>query len=146
MDQRCPTCQVALVPREVRGSHVWMCAQCEGMAITVAVVRAALEPATFKSFWIHVAQDKGSPGRACPSCEQSMCVVPADGADGVVQLDVCRRCQLIWFDPTELEALPAKPKGRELHPEAKRLLAMEKVKSMQQRANAEDAMDRARHG
>jgi Zn-finger nucleic acid-binding protein len=38
----------------------------------------------------------------CPSCARAMNVVPTDG----VIIDMCRPCQLMWFDPGELDALP----------------------------------------
>jgi Zn-finger nucleic acid-binding protein len=114
------------------------------MAITVAVVRAALEPDTFKSFWVHVARDQGRPGRGCPSCEQPMREVPAEATEGRILLDACPRCQLIWFDPAELEALPAKPLKREIPDEARRMIAMEQVRLMGEDAKLQAAAERAR--
>jgi Zn-finger nucleic acid-binding protein len=38
----------------------------------------------------------------CPGCARAMNVVPTDG----VVIDMCRPCQLVWFDPGELDALP----------------------------------------
>jgi membrane associated rhomboid family serine protease/Zn-finger nucleic acid-binding protein len=60
-----------------------------------------------------IAWDKDEPdGHVCPSCRLAMCRVTLPGAELDLQLDVCRRCHLIWFDAEEMERLiPHDPKA-----------------------------------
>lgn len=42
-----------------------------------------------------------------------------------IALDICKKCQIIWFDGGELEAMPkAAPPEEELSPEARRQMAL----------------------
>jgi len=45
-----------------------------------------------------------SAGRRCPGCSAATDLVPTAGPE----FDVCRRCQLMWFDAGELDALPVR--------------------------------------
>jgi Zn-finger nucleic acid-binding protein len=38
----------------------------------------------------------------CPDCALAMNVVPTEGPE----IDLCRGCQLLWFDAGELEEMP----------------------------------------
>jgi membrane associated rhomboid family serine protease len=53
-------------------------------------------------------------------------------------LDVCTRCQIVWFDPKEFEACPAMPVAAPeepvLDPAAREALAVEQVKRMAEQA------------
>ena len=47
--------------------------------------------------------------RLCPVCTGPMVDVPSLPGYASPTLDVCRRCHLFWFDPTEFEQVPAVP-------------------------------------
>jgi len=52
---------------------------------------------------------------------------------GSLTLDLCSRCQFLWFDATEFEAVPAKPlppSETPLPQKAREILALEKVRKM----------------
>jgi Zn-finger nucleic acid-binding protein len=47
-----------------------------------------------------------------------------------VNVDVCRHCQFVWFDPHEVESLQPKPPPKRIRPapeKAREILALEKV-------------------
>jgi membrane associated rhomboid family serine protease/Zn-finger nucleic acid-binding protein len=51
-------------------------------------------------------------GRPCPGCPERMIEVPTISAPEMpapLKLDVCPRCELVWFDPREHEAWLAAP-------------------------------------
>lgn len=80
--------------------------------------------------------------RPCFHCARIMVEVadvPTEG-DHDLSLDVCDRCQLIWFDPGELDLLPKQPpsgKAPELSPRARELLAVYEIERIQRDAERE---------
>lgn len=86
--------------------------------------------------WV-AAHGSASHGRPCPLCGKPMREVTIPQAQ-LPPLDACMACQLVWFDPKEYEAFPARPAppppaAREtLDPqqEARQALAIEQVKAM----------------
>jgi membrane associated rhomboid family serine protease len=67
-------------------------------------LRRAFEKPFVNALWVSV-QDKPDDGKRCPVCEKSMAVTPT----GSPALDVCKRCQFVWFDPKEFEVAPTRP-------------------------------------
>ena len=59
-----------------------------------------------------------------------------------LRLDVCKRCDFVWFDPNELEAAPPapvkpqKPDEYELPQKAREAIALYKVQQMADQARA----------
>ncbi len=63
--------------------------------------------------------------------------MPLDGRE--ISLDLCKKCEFVWFDGGELEALPkAEDPHEDLSPEMRQQLAIWKV---QQETEIQDAMD-----
>lgn len=79
---------------------------CGGFALSVPTVRKGLAAESFKKIWQKISAGESKPGRPCPGCRKPLSVVEADGRDGAVMIDVCRSCQLIWFDDQEFSDLP----------------------------------------
>ncbi|MFN0058756.1 MAG: hypothetical protein ACKVX7_09905 [Planctomycetota bacterium] len=77
----------------------------------MSVVRRLVARAAADSLWSAArgASAETSSSRSCPDCHDSLCCA-ARGFDGedAPQLDVCLRCQLVWFDRDELCELPAR--------------------------------------
>ena len=95
MEMKCPECRTLLEQQVMGGKRLWRCRTCSGIAISVPVVRAELEPEVFQAFWLPVAQGTGRPGRACASCGNAMAEVDAPSTRGTsVAIDVCRICQI----------------------------------------------------
>jgi Zn-finger nucleic acid-binding protein len=78
----------------------------------VPTVRKGLAAGTFRKIWQKISSGETTPGRPCPGCRKPLRVVEADGQEGAVIIDVCRSCQLLWFDDREYSGLPkAVPAG-----------------------------------
>jgi len=106
MEFLCPACNAPLQAQKPDGLRLWKCASCGGIALSVPTVRKGLAAGTFKNIWQKISSGETEPGRPCPGCRKPLSVVEADGGDGPVMIDVCRSCQLLWFDDKEFSGLP----------------------------------------
>lgn len=70
----------------------------------------------------------------CPVCRMPMKVVYIDINGEKIELDVCCRCQTVWFSEEEFAALPLKsiPLKDELPQKAKEILALHNIKNVQE--------------
>jgi Zn-finger nucleic acid-binding protein len=106
MEFLCPACNIKLESQKLAGLRLWKCASCGGFAISVPLVRKGLTAESFKKIWQRIASGETGQGRPCPACRKPLSMVAADAQGGAVMIDVCRSCQLIWFDDREFSALP----------------------------------------
>lgn len=120
----CPTCRAALQLTNHDAFDSWVCPNGHGLAATLSELYERAQEDEIHRLWAiaRSAQAAGSPtdGRACPMCQRAMVSItvgtdadevddglPGDGPDtGEVPVDVCVADQVIWFDVSELEALP----------------------------------------
>jgi Zn-finger nucleic acid-binding protein len=84
----------------------WECPNCAGHALTLSILRQSVPEPIVKEFWRRIKYREYPSKRLCPACKAVMSEVPILPADQSLYLDVCKTCNLIWFDPYELEALP----------------------------------------
>jgi Zn-finger nucleic acid-binding protein len=98
----CPDCAAPLTQVRTAGAALWRCADCAGLAATLAVVRKLASPQLIAATW-SAARALGDDGRACPSCRHAMREV--DAPPSGPRVDICLRCELAWFDVGELEVL-----------------------------------------
>ena len=106
MDFSCPTCNVLLQAQKLEGIRLWKCESCRGFAISLPIVRKGLNAETFKKIWQKLSLGESETGRPCPGCNNPLSLVQADGQSGVIMIDVCRTCQILWFDDKEFTELP----------------------------------------
>ena len=100
----CPRCRVDLISRRVPGGLAWVCGRCKGACFNLALLRRQGEQAVVSALWNLANETPIVPARSCPSCTTPMCTCSTSG----LELDVCRACQLVWFDTSETEAFGAK--------------------------------------
>lgn len=143
----CPNCQGEIDrERHEDGLH-WVCNTCGGRTVNLSVLRKSRTAEFVSSLWAKVRNGDGLFGRACPACEQPMLTVRLSSREGGEELDACKLCQFIWFDPEEFErtpkAVPVKPKipERELPQKAKEALAMYEVKRLAEESGPEPSAD-----
>jgi len=106
MEFLCPACNTPLQAQKLDGLRLWKCTSCHGIALSVPTVRKGVEAGTFRKIWQKISSGETEPGRPCPGCRKPLSVVAAGGQDGALMIDVCRSCQLLWFDDTEFSGLP----------------------------------------
>lgn len=150
----CPRCApAALDPAPDGPLRAWACGQCGGHALTVSALRQSTSKARFAALW-GATLTQARPGPTpCPSCRVEMRTVAAPAATGPVRIDLCRPCQLFWFDLGERDAVAgsdaraarvAAPGDRHaaLSLDARRLLAQEQLRLDRERRRLEGAGDR----
>jgi Zn-finger nucleic acid-binding protein len=82
---------------------LWRCDTCAGLAVNVAVLRKCLDTKIVREFWLRATNESQLSERKCPSCMQTLKEFTVGEYNRQVQLDLCKMCQLIWFDRNELE-------------------------------------------
>ena len=160
----CPKCQGPLARAGTPFGVVYHCARCKGRMVGLSTLRRDHVSQRFLNALWQTARYQRSPhGRICPHCSQAMDLVRMSADHRNLELDICRHCQAIWFDPTEYRRMPreaaaaAAPSGpghrdragsapteRPLSPKAKEAMAMlelERVKVRQRRTGGGSATD-----
>ena len=128
MDFTCPTCHISLEAQKLEDIRLWKCSSCHGFAISLPIVRKSMQSKTFKKMWQQLFSGEFKQGRPCPGCKKSLCVVEADGKDSVLEIDVCRTCQILWFDEKEYADLPkVAPKVEQLSGSESRVLTPQEL-------------------
>jgi len=129
---RCPHCQKKLTRRTYRKKILFRCPECAGDLLTLSALRGLSGSRPFANTVWRNAQNAPEGPVPCPECGRAMRqVVLSAEKTPVIELDVCTRCQMVWFDPRELEASvpPEETVSRqELPARARELLALHAVK------------------
>ena len=81
---------------------MWGCPACGGCAATLGVLRKAITADALRRVWGQIIGHARTSLLRCPDCARAMNVVPTEGPE----IDLCRCCQLLWFDAGELEEMP----------------------------------------
>ncbi|HEX2240970.1 MAG TPA: rhomboid family intramembrane serine protease [Actinomycetota bacterium] len=108
MTPLCPECRTSLTEARTSRGIFWHCANCDGRAIGISLLRRLVERPYVASLWGQVAEHGLPGGRPCPFCGNAMTTSPS--SDNLKdQIDVCMQCQVAWFDAREFERAPALP-------------------------------------
>lgn len=82
------------------------CPRCHGRAIGVSFLRRLGSARSVSDLWSQAKSSEQRAGLSCPLCRRPM-FETALGDGGVpFRLDICTRCQFVWFDPNEFERFP----------------------------------------
>ncbi len=122
----CPDCRVPLTPLNEGGKIFYVCGTCGGQAVTLPGLKRVSGAEAAGDMWRNSRPAPAGKARACPECARVMAGVFAAGGDDL-QLEVCRRCFLFWFDRGELEQLPHVAAAAALPAEARKALAMARL-------------------
>jgi membrane associated rhomboid family serine protease len=71
----------------------------------IAVLRRTTDRSWVNELWSQVAESPVASGAPCPSCGRST----VSASSGDLTLDVCKKCQMVWFDRGEAERAPVLP-------------------------------------
>jgi len=105
----CPTCNKKLTPGVTPSGTVFLCGACGGRAATYRVLRRTATP-EFLGRLDRKSRYAGSGrGRPCPCCGKPMTEVDFGGGGTRALLDLCGRCELVWFDPNEYSLASGQP-------------------------------------
>lgn len=121
---------------------IWACQDCGGRAISLALLRREVQAGPVNQIWRAARDEQCSTGRLCPACAKPMLIVQTTPDRIRFGVDVCKRCQFLWFDKGEFDAMPAAPPHPQtwensLPQKARELLAEEEVRRIGERAREE---------
>ncbi|UCC99456.1 MAG: zf-TFIIB domain-containing protein [Phycisphaerales bacterium] len=119
----CPACKTPLSPRRVAAGPLWRCEGCWGIAVNLAVLRRYLPSDIVKKLWRTAVTESMPAEKPCPSCGQALREFATSGEGRRVCLDLCKTCQLMWFDKHELALFPRATKAAPGETESKLALA-----------------------
>ena len=102
----CPRCKSKLGHVQGVGSNYWECPTCKGHAMSLPLLRRRADPAALATLWQATQRTGRVLDVECPSCFQRMKEVQFAPKGEVVPIDVCQRCQFLWFDSGELARVP----------------------------------------
>ncbi len=116
--------------------------------MSLAALRKERDTATLAHLWGLARTTTAAPGKRCASCARPTAQVSLELPDGPLVLDVCKMCQMVWFDRDELERIPKQPQRavepqKELPPEAKVAYAQAMVSMMQEQLREENQREQA---
>ncbi len=136
---KCPICNGNELTKEFYEKKVnFRCASCGGRLMTIAGMRNLCGDRKFVDMlWQTARYGYSEPGHVCPACKEVMRKVTLPLCGAGIELDICCACQLIWFDPSELERIPPPnpEKKKELPQPVKELLAMKRIEMEEERLN-----------
>lgn len=104
---KCTVCGGDLVETRYGGKIAYECDSCHGHTVTYPAFRSICGSKEFaNALWAQAKFSCSTVGIQCPGCGQWMRKVNVRENAIHLELDICTRCQQIWFDPQELEQVP----------------------------------------
>lgn len=135
----CPVCAGALDTVRQREGLYYLCARCDGRALTIPQVRRVTGD-RFAARLLRLIQLSNLKGKhACPFCQKPMLTVNLP--DPPIEVEGCDYCNAVWLDAPTCESLPA---GLPESANAMSLLATEifaerRLKEQKEREEREEA-------
>ncbi len=96
----CPTCSKRLARSTTSAGPVYQCRSCGGRAVAVNVLRKTAGE-DFLRRLRHTSTPGAARRRPCPLCDKPMALADYGAGARTLQLDVCKACRIVWFDPAE---------------------------------------------
>lgn len=130
---RCPNCRDPLEPQNLGIGVSYLCDKCGGAAIGIGALKNRNALKSFVDRIWQKARRRSRYGRKlCPFCQEVMVEVKEDIDGGTLELDICNKCMMVWFDRGEQDKFPRKiadedlsfKKIDDLSPESREALAV----------------------
>jgi membrane associated rhomboid family serine protease/Zn-finger nucleic acid-binding protein len=104
---RCPQCKAVLTPPTQESLRIWGCPQCGGRLLSLSALVHTLRPQAAQWALEMAASAPKSFSRRCPNCSDFLRVVPLEARYAGIEIDVCPKCQFMYFDRPKLLAITA---------------------------------------
>lgn len=82
----------------------YLCPACDGRAMTIPQIRRMAGDRYATSLLRQINRTVQASGRPCPFCTSPMRLIQS--TEPLLELDACRPCGVVWFDPHEFQAVP----------------------------------------
>jgi len=139
----CPNCTSPLHTVRQRGGLFFHCDECGGRAVAMPQIRRVAGDAFATSLLRQINGNSNFGDRSCPFCQRPM--RRFDSPMPPLELDACKPCGTVWFDPQEFEAVPegAAESTDEVRMRGAEALARHRLEQMRERGANDDAPDEA---
>ena len=146
----CPNCGSGLMRTPGKAGIFWVCQGCSGRAVGVALLRKTIGADRVIALWSRAISSTQDDGKSCPVCSRAMTQVTMGLPSQALELDICKRCEFVWFDPSEYESIPPPPPeprepgrvdDKDLPQAAREAIALYKVRQIAEQAQAEEEGD-----
>jgi membrane associated rhomboid family serine protease/Zn-finger nucleic acid-binding protein len=141
---RCPRCNHKLSKASQLGTFFWVCPSCNGRTVSLDVVRKAVPIPVSKEIWQQVITKQQPSDIKCPVCTRKMTVVSENSGNSPNNIDVCKSCRFIWFDPGEFEHIPKNipakpgPSIKDLPPDLREAIAIDRLNMLREERELDD--------
>src|SRR6266567_5337926 len=137
----CPNCATPLNTIRQREGLFYLCPTCEGRAVTMPQIRRVAGDRFVTSLLRQINANSFFGHRPCPFCGQRM--RQFNSAVPPLELDACKPCGAVWFDPQEFETVPegAVESPNEMNQRAAEAIARHRLEQMQERGVTDSGPD-----
>lgn len=134
----CPNCASKLRTIRQREGLFFHCDQCSGRAVALPQIRRVAGDRFTTQLLRQINANAKIGDKACPFCTRPMRVFASP--DRPMELDACKPCGMVWFDPREFEAVPegVVVPPAQLDQQTREAIALHKVKQIAEQARARD--------
>lgn len=134
----CPNCATPLTTIRQREGLFYLCPTCQGRAVTMPQIRRVAGDRFVTGLLRQININQHFGPRPCPFCEKRM--RQFNSHDPPLELDACKTCGAVWFDPQEFEAVPegASESANELLMRGSEALGTYKLDQLNQKIRRED--------
>lgn len=145
----CPRCKCELIQYHYQNKIIsFSCPECYGQALTIGALRTlGVEEENTRSFWIAASKGKLGAQLSCPECSGEMRMIKVDDGQCKFFIDLCLKCQLLWFDTGELEKIPVNsPQNDDMSQRTKEILAANAINTIRTHDDGASSIFRNRSG
>lgn len=129
----CPHCIADLDRHRAHSTNYYSCPNDHGSAISLYSLKQLVNWSGLNALWLR-SVDAPEIHMACSHCRKPYRQIVAELPEAQVELEVCRRCQFIWLDQSEIEEFP-KREFKSSTPEAEKAFALENIKFQQEKVD-----------
>jgi len=134
----CPNCATPLRTIRQRDGLFFLCDNCSGRAVALPQIRRVAGDRFATQLLRQINANSNFADKACPFCNRAM--RRFESQNPPLELDACKPCGVVWFDPQEFEAVPegVVEATDQLELRGREALALHKVRQIAEQARAAD--------
>lgn len=134
----CPDCAIRLNTIPYREGLFFQCPACHGRAVTLPQIRRVTGDRFATHLLRQIKANHRFEHKRCPFCEGRMRVFHSQ--DPWLELDACKLCSVVWFDPLEFETVPesAPESLGQLQARATEVFAQHKLEQLNEQIRREE--------
>ena len=101
----CPRCGIPMIETRTKSGHVCgHCEKCGGMSVRLDALKKSVSEESLFQIKTEAALHANA-GCICPNCGGTMTLLKVDFGEKSIEIDVCSKCNAVWYDKDEFENL-----------------------------------------